>query len=137
MTFLSFTHLSDVELIEKCKDIDDALIKELCIRLSKNIYFPIPNRLKLTKQIFEDIFYKATDELLNTEEAINTSINTINNDIIITFDIDDTQGRIHTGSVIKIFTDNSVLIDLCEGFEGCGLEETIEFDLTEKINKNK
>lgn len=85
--------------------------------------------------MFSLIFSQVTDEESNCEEAVNINIDTINNVIVVNFEIDDGEGRIHQDNTIKIFQDDTILVDLCEAFESGGIGSLLDEYITELINK--
>ena len=90
----------------------------------------IPNFNKITSENFSKIFYEVASDYSNSEVAENIIIENINDDLIISFDIYENRYGTHKENSIKITNRGSVIVNLCEKFEG----SDIEYQLGKRIN---
>jgi hypothetical protein len=81
------------------------------------------------KQAVKEAFNEAAVECFNGKKAINLSVKSKGNSIVVTFDVDCGRGGKHSGSSVTL-TNEIVRVSLCEMIEGGGIEEIMSDNLT-------
>jgi len=86
---------------------------------------------------FKQIFYDATLDLMNGEEAVNVEISTTDGQTRINYVVDAGRRGTMTYDKSYVIIDNGeVKCKTCELLEGCGIEEIIEEKIKEYIYGN-